>query len=122
MAPTNKSRKQKAPLVFTIDCSQPVDDAIMEMSSFNKYLHEKIKVDGKLDNLDNVKIENSKCNKKLTVTSSVPFSKRYLKYLTKRYLKKNTLREWLRVIATDKNSYTLKYFSINNDEDDSDEE
>jgi hypothetical protein len=33
---------------------------------------------------------------KITVTSSVPFSKRYLKYLTKKYLKKNQLRDWIR--------------------------
>ena len=35
MAPTNKSRKSKnQPLKFTIDCSQPVDDAIMDIASF----------------------------------------------------------------------------------------
>jgi len=121
MAPTNKSKKSKAaPLKFTIDCTQPVDDAIMDIASFNKYLKEKIKVEGKLDNLDNIQIENSA--KKLTVTANCQFSKRYLKYLTKRYLKKNSLREWLRVIADDKTSYTLKYFNINNDEEESDEE
>jgi len=121
MAPTNKSKKSKAaPLKFVIDCSQPVDDAIMDINSFNKYLQEKIKVDGKLNNLENVNIEAS--NKKLTVTASCAFSKRYLKYLTKRYLKKNSLREWLRVVADDKQSYTLKYFNINNDEEESDDE
>lgn len=86
----------------------------------SKYLQEKIKVDGKLNNLENVNIEAS--NKKLTVTASCAFSKRYLKYLTKRYLKKNSLREWLRVVADDKQSYTLKYFNINNDEEESDDE
>jgi len=84
------------------------------------YLKEKIKVDGKLDNLEKISIENTA--KKLTVTADVAFSKRYLKYLTKRYLKKNSLREWLRVVADDKSSYTLKYFNINNDEEESDEE
>lgn len=33
---------------------------------------------------------------KITVTSSIPLSKRYLKYLTKKFLKKNTLRDWIR--------------------------
>jgi len=121
MAPTNRSRKSKsAPLKFTIDCSQPVDDAIMDIASFNQYLKEKIKVNGKLDNLENITIENTA--KKLTVTADCAFSKRYLKYLTKRYLKKNSLREWLRVVADDKTSYTLKYFNINNDEEESDDE
>merc|ERR1711990_1318571 len=91
MAPTNKSKKSKSKqLKFTIDCTAPVDDGIMEIASFNQYLKEHIKVEGKIGNLDKVAVDNSA--KKLTVTSDVPFSKRYLKYLTKRYLKKNNLR------------------------------
>ena len=42
---------------------------------------------------------------------------RYLKYLTKKYLKKNNLRDWLRVVASDKDSYELRYFQINNEEE-----
>lgn len=34
---------------------------------------------------------------KLTVTAELPFSKRYLKYLTKKHLKKQQLRDYLRV-------------------------
>merc|ERR1739848_422167 len=121
MAPTNKSKESKRQaLKFTIDCTAPVDDGIMEIASFNQYLKEHIKVEGKIGNLEKVAVENSA--KKLTVTSDVPFSKRYLKYLTKRYLKKNNLREWLRVVAEDKPSYTLKYFNINQDDEESDEE
>merc|ERR1712061_653225 len=122
MAPTNKAKKSKrTALRFTIDCTQPVDDGIMEIASFNQYLKEHVKVDGKVGNLGkNVVIENTK--NKLTVTSEIAFSKRYLKYLSKRYLKKNNLREWLRVVAEDKASYTLKYFNINQDDDESDDE
>ena len=43
---------------------------------------------------------------------------RYLKYLTKKYLKKNNLRDWLRVVASTKDTYELRYFQINNEEDD----
>merc|ERR1712004_151700 len=64
----------------------------------------------------------SNTKNKVTVTSEIPFSKRYLKYLTKRYLKKNNLREWLRVVAKDKPSYTLTYFNIDQDEESDDEE
>ena len=39
---------------------------------------------------------------KVTVTSDAPMSKRYLKYLTKKYLKKHNVRDWLRVIASNK--------------------
>ena len=32
------------------------------------------------------------------MTSNVPLSKRYLKYLTKKFLKKNSLRDWIRYV------------------------
>ncbi|KAB5556205.1 hypothetical protein DKX38_007114 [Salix brachista] len=39
---------------------------------------------------------------------------RYLKYLTKKYLKKHNVRDWLRVISSnkDRNVYELRYFNI----------
>ena len=43
---------------------------------------------------------------------------RYFKYLAKKYLKKNQLREYLRVIASSKAGYELRYFQIGeNDEE-----
>ena len=46
---------------------------------------------------------------KVTVTSDAPYVQRYLKYLTKKYLKKHNVRDWLRVIASnkDRNVYEL---------------
>merc|ERR1712018_663253 len=122
MAPTNKSKKSKSNTrKFTINCAAPVDDGILDIASFGTYLTGHIKVEGKVGNLgNNVKVDAGKTN--LTVNSEIALSKRYLKYLTKRYLKKNNLREWLRVVAEDKASYTLKYFNINNDDEESDEE
>jgi large subunit ribosomal protein L22e len=42
--------------------------------------------------------------------------------LTKKYLKKNNLRDWLRVVASAKDSYELRYFQINNDEEEEEED
>lgn len=56
------------------------------------------------------------------IFSDIPFSKRYLKYLTKRYLKKNNLRDWLRVVASAHDAYELRYFNINADSDNEDNE
>merc|ERR1712018_663766 len=76
----------------------PVEDGIMDCANFEKFLQERIKVNGKTNNFgSNVAIEKQKS--KLSLTSDVPFSKRYLKYLTKKYLKKNNLRDWLRVVT-----------------------
>ena len=49
------------------------------------------------------------------------FTFRYLKYLTKKYLKKNNLRDWLRVVAASQTSYELRYFQINNEDEEEDE-
>ena len=46
---------------------------------------------------------------------------RYLKYLTKKYLKKNNFRDWLRVVASSHTDYELRYFQINNDEEEDEE-
>merc|ERR1712141_174990 len=114
-------KKKKIQLKFTIDCTLPVEDGIMDASNYEKYLHERIKVSGKMNNLNgNLTIERSKS--KVVVTSDVPFSKRYLKYLTKKYLKKNNLRDWLRVVANTKESYELRYFQINNEEEEEEDD
>ena len=41
------AKKGKKALTFTIDCAKPVEDKIMEIASFEKFLLDKIKVDGK---------------------------------------------------------------------------
>jgi large subunit ribosomal protein L22e len=76
-----------------------------------------VQVNGKAGNLgESVSISRDKT--KLTVTAELPFSKRYLKYLTKKYLKKQQLRDYLHVVATDKSTYELRYFSINDQDGD----
>uniref|UniRef100_A0A7E4VHY1 Large ribosomal subunit protein eL22 n=1 Tax=Panagrellus redivivus TaxID=6233 RepID=A0A7E4VHY1_PANRE len=111
------TKKKKAQYSFTIECKNPVEDGILKTATFEKFLVEKIRFDGKLGNLSagGIKVTTAKTN--VHVTSDAPFSKRYLKYLTKKFLKKHSLRDWLRVVATDKSSYELRYFQINQDDD-----
>ena len=68
-----------------------------------------VQVNGKAGNLgDSVSISRDKT--KLTVTAELPFSKRYLKYLTKKYLKKQQIKGYIRVVSSTKQKgYTLKY-------------
>lgn len=81
----------------------------------------KFKVAGKTNNLqDKVVIE--KQGNKIVVNSSVHFSKSYLKYLAKKFMKKNMMRDWLRLVASDANSYELRYYNINQEEEEADEE
>merc|ERR1712110_581116 len=111
MAPsTKKSAKKKTALTFNIDCTHPVEDGIMKVDDLKEFLARRIKVEGKLNNLEQVTLEAAK--NKVSVISERPFSKRYLKYLTKKYLKKNNLRDWLRVVASSHSDYELRYFQI----------
>lgn len=115
------SKKKKSALKYTVDCTHPVEDGIMDPGNFETFLRERIKVNGKTNNFGtNVAIERSKS--KVVVSSEIPFSKRYLKYLTKKYLKKNNLRDWLRVVASSKDAYELRYFQINNEDEEEDED
>ena len=96
---------------FSIDCSKPVEDKVFNTSNFAEFLKARIKIGGRTGRLgESVKVSND--DKKITVKADVNFSKRYLKYLTKKYLKKNSLREFLYVVAANRASYQIKYFNI----------
>ncbi|XP_059143566.1 vesicular glutamate transporter 2-like [Physella acuta] len=58
----------------------------------------------------------------INLTSEILFSERSLKYLTKKYLKKHNLRDWLRVVASSKEAFELRYFQINQDDEEEEED
>ena len=97
--------------VFVCLFFKPYDDKVLYPSAFELFLRQRIKVNGKTGNLDK-KVVITKDKSKLNIAAEQPFSKRYLKYLTKKYLRKQELRDFLRVVATGKNTYELKYFNI----------
>ncbi|KFO37099.1 60S ribosomal protein L22-like [Fukomys damarensis] len=111
VAKGGKNKKQV--LKFTLYCTHPVKDGIMDAANLKQFLQRRIKVNGKAGNLSGGVVTIERSNSSFTVTFEVPFSKRYLKYLTKKYLKKNNLHDWLHVVANSKESYKLCYFQIN---------
>ena len=111
MAPITKVHKTQR---FIVDCTAPMQDNIIDASGLEKFFHDRIKVDGKCGQLG-TKIQISCQKGRITVLSEVPMSKRYLKYLTKKYLKKQQIRDFLRVVATSKGSYEVRYFNISNE-------
>ncbi|RFU72126.1 60s ribosomal l22 [Trichoderma arundinaceum] len=145
MAPiTKKSGKaQKQTKKFIINASQPASDKIFDVSAFEKFLQDHIKVDGRTNNLgDDVVIQQSG-EGKIEVIAHNDLSGRYLKYLygslyslslppydfytdplsrTKKFLKKQQLRDWLRVVSTSRGVYELKFFNVVNDDADEDDE
>ncbi|KAF7289516.1 60S ribosomal protein [Mycena chlorophos] len=118
-APATKSVSKHK---FIIDYSKPAADGIFDGADFEKFLHDRIKVEGKAGQLgDSVKIVRDNAGSKLVVTTSIQFSKRYLKYLTKKFLKKQSIRDWVRVVAPSKDVYQLRYNAVSQNEDEDEE-
>ena len=111
------TKSKKASTKFIINCRMPIEDNVIVLSDFESFLNQRIKVEGKTGNLgSNVTVAKDKDT--LVVEAKIDFSKRYLKYLTKKYLKKQQMREYLRVVATSKNTYELRYLQVDNEEAD----
>ncbi|KAJ1834108.1 60S ribosomal protein L22 [Coemansia sp. RSA 2711] len=125
MAPQKNAKanaKAKRPNYrYVIDVSAPANDNIFDVAAFEKFLHDRIKVEGTTNNLTN-KVTITRGEGKIIVEAKIEFSKRYLKYLTKKFLKKHQLRDWLRVVSESKDTYKLKYFNVSNDAAESDDE
>ncbi|KAF2138780.1 uncharacterized protein K452DRAFT_290427 [Aplosporella prunicola CBS 121167] len=120
--PKGGARKQKITKKFIINASQPVNDKIFDITAFEKFLHDRIKVEGRTNNLGDTIQISQQGDGKIEVIAHQEFSGRYLKYLTKKFLKKQQLRDWLRVVSTSKGVYELRFFNVVNDEADEDEE
>ena len=109
-------------LQFIINATQPTQDRIFDPSAFATFLQQRIKVDGRTGNLgDTISVSNLG-DGRIEVVAHQEFSGRYLKYLTKKFLKKQQLRDWLRVVATKPGEYSLKFFNVVGEEGDDDED
>ncbi|KAI4237996.1 MAG: hypothetical protein L6R40_005807 [Gallowayella cf. fulva] len=118
----SKGKGGKITKKFIINASQPASDKIFDVSAFEKFLHDKIKVDNRVGNLGDVVQISQVGEGKIEVVAHTAFSGRYLKYLTKKFLKKQQLRDWLRVVSTSQGVYELRFFNVVNDEADDDDE
>ncbi|KAH3680363.1 hypothetical protein WICPIJ_008322 [Wickerhamomyces pijperi] len=115
MAPIAKAAKK-----FTVDVSAPVEAGVFDPASYVKYLNDKIKVEGVVGNLGNEVVVEEKGNT-VVVAATAKFSGKYLKYLTKKYLKKNQIRDWIRFVSTKQGVYKLTFYSVADDEEEQEE-
>jgi large subunit ribosomal protein L22e len=113
-SPLQAPKAKKSTVKFVIDCTQPVDDKVLDVALFEKYLQDRIKIKSKTGQLGNQNVVLTRDRTKLTIASpaELNFSKRQLKYLAKRYLKKQQLKDFLRVVAASKNTYEMRYYNI----------
>ncbi|CAD2212846.1 large subunit ribosomal protein L22e [Angomonas deanei] len=108
----------KGKKTFKIDCSVPAADEVFTediLNSFEQYFQDNIKLNGRKGGLTE-KVRVSMKDNELSVTTSMAYRKKYFKYITKKFLKKKGLREWIRILATSKDTYKLKYFNIEDQE------
>jgi len=125
--PKNVLRGKKLPKKkvwerFVIDCDCVAEDLILDVADLEKYLKTHLKVKSKINQLDDLVTFERVKNSSLVIHSGVHFSKRYFKYLTKRYLKKNSLRDWVRIVSTGKDTFSMCYFKIQGQDDDDEDD
>jgi large subunit ribosomal protein L22e len=112
-----KEKKEEDKLVsYQVDCSVPVNDKVFKADELLQYFKKRVKVNGKIPTKDSPVVFTKDADKLIKVTAPLPFAKRYIKYLTKKFLKKHEIRDYLHVVANTKNSYQVKYFKIENEE------
>lgn len=99
------------PLKFTIDASVLIEDSLFNAVTLADYLRTHIKINGR-ESAKGEQVLIRPADAKVVVTSTVGVSKRYFKYLVKRFLKSNHLLNYVRVLSTDKGTYKLKYINI----------
>ena len=96
----------------------------MSLDTAVKYFSQNIKVQGLKNKLeDSVKVstsdkrdKNKKNNINIQVDVKMKFSKRYIKYLVKKFLKRENISLYLRVVSNGPNSYVVKLYSKNNEQ------
>ena len=104
---------------YYLDLNGPVQNNLITLESAAKYLSQNIKVKGLKNHLEDLikihPIKNDKVKNTVLiyVDSNTKFSKRYIRYLTKKFLKKEGIARYLVVASTAPNTYTVRYIKKN---------
>ena len=112
------AKEEETEFRCTVDLTNCQD--FIEPKKLVTFLRQTLKVNDKAGNTKGIEIKV--VDKKVTVaTSTAKITKRYVKYLIKKFLKKNNLREWLRVVSDKKEGFELKFYNVQNDEEEGEE-
>jgi large subunit ribosomal protein L22e len=113
-------KKDKHYRKFHVDLNQAVSNNLLSVEAAVKYLRQNIKVNGLKNKLgDSVQVESTDKKDKqknsivVSADNTMKFSKRYVKYLIKKFLKRENISLYLRVISSGSNGYLVKLFSRN---------
>ena len=111
-------KKEKSYKKYTVDFSSPVDNKLLSLEAASKYLNSNMKVNGLKGKLgDSIKVSTSDSKSKNTlviqVDSQMKFSKRYIRYLVKKFLKREGIVKYLTVASSAPNAYAVKVLRKN---------
>mmetsp|Transcript_4873 Transcript_4873/g.7214 ORF Transcript_4873/g.7214 Transcript_4873/m.7214 type:complete len:137 (-) Transcript_4873:143-553(-) len=127
---SNKNLKPKRVVTYKyfVNCEGPVRDGIFDLDDFEKFILSHYKVNDRINSLGK-KVRVFKKNDKLYIHTEIRVKRSYIKYLLKKYLKKESLRDFLKIVAAPgkkQRGYDLKYYPLNEegegDEDMEDDE
>lgn len=111
-------KKEKSYKKYFVDFNSAVTNNLVSLEAAIKYLESNIKVNGvkkKLGDSVLVNSANDKEKKKNTILvqadTKMKFSKRYIKYLVKKFLKRENIASYLRVISQGSSTYMVKLFN-----------
>ena len=118
--PESKDAKQANYKKYTVDFNSPVENNLLTLESAAKYMQTNMKINGLKGHLGN-KIKINTTDKKdknkntlvISVDTSIQFSKRYIRYLVKKFLKREGIARFLTLSSSAPNAYTVKIIKKN---------
>lgn len=106
---------EQTTVTITVDCTAPLADNFFEMSQFVEYMQKNMKVSGLRNNMkDKITIEAQ--DKKLVVKANIKYTKRAIRYYTRKFLKKVDLRDRFRLLSSSKNEYEFRAYRNDKEE------
>ena len=115
-----KVKKERTYKKYSVDFNSPVENKLLSLEGAAKYLTANIKVGGLKGKLgESVKVLTDSKNTKvknsvqIQVDNKLKFSKRYIRYLVKKFLKREGIVKYLTVASTAPNAYTVKVLRKN---------
>merc|ERR1711868_53662 len=99
---------------YYLDVSACVKDNIVELEDIESYFKTNMKIGphSKTEHGEMLQIARQDTTGKILFKVRVQMHKRYIKYLAKKYLKKNQLRDYVRIVADCKHGFQARYIEI----------
>ncbi|EFO61295.1 Hypothetical protein GLP15_4015 [Giardia lamblia P15] len=108
-------KKEQGNIRFAVDCSAG-KDLELNLNEFADYVRTHFKINNRKHGVAEKVACSVEGDSLVIQTTGYEFAKRYVKYLTKRFLYQD-YQGVFRVLSIDKETYTLKPYTIEDDDD-----